>query len=235
MNVTTLIDKIVGKQKQREQSRVNDFRSLIRSIASGQEPDVDQVDRILSENGKSIEDLGRLVELYQCRVALRKQFDEIPRLEAERKDLIEKINKADKELDTAERKHDEVTGPIRGRLEFLARTMDEATRARQLLWDNCPDDKLRVRLNNLEKQCADVSGQVSNLRLKASDLRSWAKTDRNDIARAPTRVRAQELTERAARRDAKAAELEAELAEQLKLFEELEKQIEQTRDSMLEP
>jgi hypothetical protein len=235
MNVTTLLEKIAGKQRLREQARVNDFRTLVKMIATGHEPDVEQVDSILSESGKSIDDLRCLVELYQARVALRKQFDELPRLEAERKDIIEKINKADEALDAAERKHEEVTGPLRGRLEFVGRAMEESTRARQLLWDNCADDKLRSRLIDLESQWADSNGQIAKLRQIVNHLRACAKSDNVEASRSPDSGRVRELTERASSREAKAAEREAELAEQLKRYEDLEKQIQQVRDAMLEP
>jgi len=51
MNLTTLFEKVAGKQKQREQARVNDFRSLVAAIANGQEPDADRVDAVLYDSG----------------------------------------------------------------------------------------------------------------------------------------------------------------------------------------
>jgi hypothetical protein len=67
MSLTSLFEKIAGKQKQRAKARVNDFRALVRSIGTGQEPDADQVERVLSDAGRSLDDLRDAVERYQPR------------------------------------------------------------------------------------------------------------------------------------------------------------------------
>ena len=39
MSLTTLIDKIMGKQQEREKARAADFQSIVEQIAAGKEPD----------------------------------------------------------------------------------------------------------------------------------------------------------------------------------------------------
>jgi hypothetical protein len=82
MSLTSLFEKIAGKQKQREKARVNDFRALVRSIGTGQEPDADQVERVLSDAGRSLDDLRAAVELYQKRFGMRTLVNSLPKLEA---------------------------------------------------------------------------------------------------------------------------------------------------------
>ena len=57
MSLSTLIDSILGKQKKRQEARLTDFRDVVVRIADGHEPDVEHVDAILHDAGKSLDDL----------------------------------------------------------------------------------------------------------------------------------------------------------------------------------
>jgi len=65
MNLTSLVDKIARRHKEREQHRINDYRSLVQAIATGHEPDEDQVDRVRQDAGKSLDDLRGAVDLHR--------------------------------------------------------------------------------------------------------------------------------------------------------------------------
>lgn len=52
MSLSTLFEKIAGRQRQREQTTANDFRSLVRAIVGGEEPDPDHIDRVLAAAGR---------------------------------------------------------------------------------------------------------------------------------------------------------------------------------------
>jgi predicted nucleic acid-binding Zn-ribbon protein len=235
MSLTSLFEKIAGKQKQREQARVNDFRALVRTIATGKEPDADQVERVLSESGKSLDDLRAAVELYQQRFAMRTLVNSLPKLEAERKEVERQLTQADEALEAAERQHSEATAPLHGRLEMLRQAMQEAERSRQQLVETCPDDELRERLADLQRRHTEAHDRSFKLRQVINDCRTWAKSDRAEVAHASSPRKEQELRERAEQREAKAAEREKELTEVLKQLAGLEKQIQAVRDAMLEP
>jgi predicted nucleic acid-binding Zn-ribbon protein len=235
MSLTSLFDSIAGKQKQREKARVNDFRALVRSIGTGQEPDADQVERVLSDAGKSLDDLRAAVELYQKRFAMRTLVNSLPKLEAERKEIELHLSKADAALEAAEQQHADVTAPLHGRLEMLRQAMQDAERSRQQLVETCPDEELRERLADLQRRHAEAHDRSFKLRQAINDCRTWAQSDRAEVAHASSPRKEQELRERAERREAKAAECEKELAEVLKQLAGLEKQIQSVRDAMLEP
>jgi predicted nucleic acid-binding Zn-ribbon protein len=236
MSLTTLFEKIAGKQKQREKARIDDFRALVRSIGTGQEPDADQVERVLSDADKSLDDLRAAVELYQKRFAMRTLVNSMPKIEAERKELERQVTQADETLEAAERKHEETTAPLTGRLEMLRQAMQEAERSRQQLVETCPDEGLRTHLADLQRRHAETHDRSFKLRQTINDCRTWAKSDQAEAAHATSSPRKeQELRERAERREAKAAECEKELAEVLKQLAGLEKQMQAARDAMLEP
>ncbi len=235
MNLTSLFEKITSKQKQREKARVNDFRTLVRTIATGQEPDADQVEQVLSESGKSLDDLRAAVELYQRRFALRTQVNSLPKLEAERKEVERQLCKADEALEAAEQQHADVTAPLHGRLEMLRQAMQDAERSRQQLVETCPDDELRERLGDLQRRHTEAHDRSFKLRQTINDCRTWAKSDRAEAAHTSSPRKEQDLRERAEQREAKAAEYEKELSEVLKQLAGLEKQMQAVRDEMLEP
>ena len=235
MNLTSLFEKIAGKQKQRDKARVNDFRALVRSIGTGQEPDADQVERVLSDAGKSLDDLRAAVELYQKRFAMRTLVNSLPKLEAKRKEVERQLTKADEALEAAEQHHTETTTPLHGRLEMLRQAMQEAERSRQQLVETCPDEELRQRLADLQRRYDEAHDRSFKLRQVINDCRTWAKSDRAEAANTSSSHKEQELRERAEHRDAKAAECEQELAEVLKQLASLEKQMQAARDAMLEP
>jgi len=138
MNLTTLFEKVAGKQKQREQARVNDFRSLVAAIANGQEPDADRVDAVLYDSGQSLDDLRAAVEQLQKRKAMKAQLDTMPNLEAERADLETKIGKATEILNAAEAKYAEMVNPLRWRVEVIKGDLQQMWNLPQQLVETCP-------------------------------------------------------------------------------------------------
>jgi hypothetical protein len=235
MSLTGLFEKITRKQQQRAKARVDDFRALVRAIADSQEPDADQVERVLSDTGKSLDDLRAAVELYQRRFAMRAQVNSVPKLEAERKGVEQQLLKADAALEAAEQQHTETTAPLHGRLEMLRQAMQEAERSRHQLVETCPDEELCERLADLQRRHDEAHDRSFKLRQAINDSRTWAKSDRAEAAHTSSAHKEQELRERAERREAKAIECEKELAEVLKQLAGLEKQMQAVRDAMLEP
>jgi len=118
-----LFEKLAAKQQQREKASIDNFHALVRAIAAGQEPDADQAERILNDSGRSLDDLRAAVELYQKRAAMRAMLDSLPKLEAERREIEQRLAEADAALRAAEQRHAEVAIPLRGRLEQLQQAL----------------------------------------------------------------------------------------------------------------
>ncbi len=54
MNVTQLIEEIAGRQKERQQQKVQSYRDLVKQIAGGKEPNPESVEAALEAAGKMI-------------------------------------------------------------------------------------------------------------------------------------------------------------------------------------
>ena len=235
MSLMNLLEKITGKQKQREKARIDDFPTLVRTIGAGKEPDADQVERVLLSTGKSVEELRAAVELYQRRSVMRTQVNSLPKLESERKEIEQQMTKANAALEEAERQHEETMNPLISQHEIVRHVMQEAELARRQLVETCPYVELNQQLADLHRGHAEANAQATKLRQTISDCRSWATTDRANAPHATTAGGSQDLLNRAARRDAHAAQVEKELAEVMKQVASLEKQIQAVRDEMLVP
>lgn len=235
MSLMSLIEKITGKQKQREKARIDDFRTLVRTIGAGKEPDAEQVERILIITDKSVEDLQAAVELYQQRFALRTQLNSLPKLATERKEIEQQMAKANEALEEAERQHEETMNPLISQHEIVRQAMQEGEQARQQLIQTCPFDELCEKSADLQRRHAQANDQAFKLRQTISDCRAWARTDRANAVHATSAHGSQDLLTRADRRDAHATQCEKELAEVLKQIASLEKEIQAIRDEMLVP
>lgn len=193
------------------------------------------MDRVLSDTGKSLDDFRAAVELYQRRFTMNTQVNALPKLEAERKEVEQKLLKADEALEAAEQQHTETTAPLHGRLEMLRQAMQEAERSRHQLAETCPDEELREHLADLQGRHDEAHDRSFKLRQVINDCRTCAKSDRAEAAHTSSSHKEQELRALAERREAKAAECEKELADVLKLLATLEKQMQAVRAAMLEP
>ena len=80
MNLTTLFEKIADKPKQREESRIEDFRSLVTAIVAGKQPDPERVEAVLAASGQTLDDIRAAVELRHRRIALKATLDTAPKL-----------------------------------------------------------------------------------------------------------------------------------------------------------
>ena len=199
-----LFEKLAAKQQRREKASIDAFRDLVRIIAAGQEPAVDQEERVLSDAGRSLDDLRTAVELYQKRVGMRTPLDSLPKMEAERKEIERRLSEADEALAAAERQHAEVTGPLRGRLEQLQLATREAERCRQQLVETCPDEELRQRLADLQRQHDEAAGRSLELRREIDYHKSWTKFRRAEVAHATTPLQQQQLRLQAGQHEAEA-------------------------------
>jgi chromosome segregation ATPase len=167
MSVTTFFEKMIGLQQQRVQQKQNSYRELVAGIATGEEPSPAEVERLLFETKKSITDLQYDVETYQHRMALKAIMASLPKLDQESAQVQQQIAAADRDLEEAERRHDEITGPLYGRLEEIKAARRDASQARQELYETCEDA-------DLERQLHEVNAEMERLRKSSWDLATQA-------------------------------------------------------------
>jgi hypothetical protein len=85
MNVAQLIEKIAGRQQERQQQKIQSYRDLVKQIvAGGKEPDPASVEATLEAADKSLDDLQKAVKLYEQRMIRKAQVAMMPSLEKER-------------------------------------------------------------------------------------------------------------------------------------------------------
>ena len=234
MNLTTLFDSISHKQKQRLNARVANYRSLVKQVADGKDPDADEVDRVLTDNDKTVDDLRTAVELLLKRRELRRALDQKPKLAKERKQIEQQLEKANQQLELAETRHTEITDPLYVRLEEIRLAKTEADRALQELERTCDDEDLIAGLEAVSEQLKTLHTHRARCEKESRELRSSAESDRQET-RFVTQTRAEDLRERADRRDARAQEMETELPGLRKQISKAEAREKAIREQMLAP
>ncbi len=239
MSLTTLIDKVLGKQREREQARAADFQSIVRQIAAGKEPDADRVDDVLADAGKTLDDLRQAVERLQTRSRLRERIDELPKIAAEREQIEKQIAAADQVLADAERTHDEVTAPLIARMAELREASWTAQSAKAELLRTCLDPGLLDQMEDTESQLKHWRRNAAELRDVINDHRDRARIEQDRAEQAKRIVRGEEQVkehlENAKRHERTVAGCEAQLVRAEKEIAKLERQQETIREQMLVP
>lgn len=152
MSLTNLFAKIAGRHQERQLARKADFKALVKAVAEEQEPDPEDVERILAESNKTLEDLQRAVELYLKRRALKATVDQKPKLEKDREQINKQISQAGEALTAAEKKYKEVTDPLLGQRDYIRDQLLEIDRAKTELERTCDDQDLLNELAKTERQ-----------------------------------------------------------------------------------
>ena len=236
MAIANMIDRIVGKQRERQAA---DFRDVVTQIADGNEPDADLVAQSLRDAGKSLDDLQKAVELLQRRREMRKKWDAVPDLMAEREKLQQQIAKANRELKAAERKHYATVIPIISELDQLKEVTDEGEKAQRELWSTCTDPILLDNMADVQMRLEKRRQEASDLRSQIDNLRDWAKHDRAEAASRKMIIdgdrQAEAHLDRAKEHESKAAEYQAMLTKTNKIVSNLEREESAIREQMLVP
>jgi hypothetical protein len=238
MSIATVIERIVGKQRERQAAG---FRELVVEIADGNEPNADVVSQVLRDADQSHDDLREAVELLQRRREIRKKWDHIPDLMTQRRELERQMAEADRELETAERKHYMTVNPIGAELEQLKEATWEGEKAKQELWDTCTDPMLLGQLADVQLRLAKRREEATDLRRRIDDLRSWAKNERTEAEHQRTIIdgngdaQAKVHITRAKEHERMAAERESMLTSINKTICTLEREESRIRKQMLVP
>ncbi|MEQ1826531.1 MAG: hypothetical protein ABL921_11325 [Pirellula sp.] len=143
MSVTSFFEKIVGLQTEKHKQKILSYRSMVASIATGGEPDPKEVERLLAETGKTVDDLQSDVDRHERRLSLKELVASLPKLGVECSQLQHQIADANKDLEEAERRHSAITHPLETRLRELSSAQTEAERAKQELFETCDGPELR--------------------------------------------------------------------------------------------
>jgi hypothetical protein len=183
MSVTAFFEKLVGLQQQKTQTAIASYRELVTGIATGEEPNPADVERLLSETGKSVDNLRKDVETYQQRMEMKAAVAAVPSLQTERQTLDEQIAAADRALKASEDLHDETTKPLYFRRQQVIAAINEAERARQKLVATCDDPDLLREKEELEAEISKVCQHGLELRECENYLDNHASRERQNAQR----------------------------------------------------
>jgi chromosome segregation ATPase len=183
MSLSNLFEKIAGKQHLRRRQRMAGYREFVAGIAAGQEPDADEVERILADAGKSLDDLRKDVDLDQHRVALKAQVAAIPELEAKRHALDEQIVVADQVLEAAEKQHEETTAPLYAMRQQIQQALSDASRARMELINSCSDGDMQREMAELDTEAARLYQELRKQIDRATYMDEKSRSERQRAER----------------------------------------------------
>jgi hypothetical protein len=218
MSLSTLFDKLAGKQRDRRQRHLDSYRDLVAGVATGEEPDADEVERLLADAGKSLDDLRHDVERYQHRMALKAMVASLPKWEDERRLINEQIAAADQALEAAEKQHDETSDPLFNRRREIDAAISDAQRARVQLIETCDDAEARREASdlNVEHQRLEQEQRAQADRASHLEKRARAEFDQADRMVGLSDAEARREVAERYQKDAEAARREVKRLEKAK-------------------
>jgi hypothetical protein len=179
MSVATFFEKFAGLQKQKAKVTTASYRDLVAGIATGDEPEPAEVERVLAAADKSVDDLRHDVERFEHRSSLKALVASMPKLEAEQQELRRQVTKADDVLADAEQRHNEATAPLYGRLKKIEITLSEAEAAKRELYHTCDDANLRYQHDELDTEHKRLLEQHRNLTDRANFMAEKSRIERD--------------------------------------------------------
>ncbi len=188
MGVAELFQKIAGRQNERRHQRFTNFRDLVASISVGEEPDAETVERTLADAGKSLDDLKHAVELYQRRMALKATVANLPKVEQQRKQIEQQIAAADRQLEAAEARHEEIATPLYATLRELDAARNDASAAERELFLTCDVGTLRDELDDQHRQATALMAENSKLLSQAVFYENKAAAEIEDSKRQTSEI-----------------------------------------------
>jgi len=177
MSITAFVEKFMGLQQQKVQGTVASYRELVAGIATGEEPNPAEVERLLASAGKSVDDLRNDVERYQHRMALKAMVNSLPKLEAERREIDSQIAAADRVPEVAERQHNDTTAPLYASRRELDLAIADASRASAVLMQTCDDADLRREMDELNAEARRLDEQCRKQADRATYMEENARSE----------------------------------------------------------
>jgi hypothetical protein len=135
--MSSFLDRLIGRQRRREQSLDERWRKAVAAIASGKAPPEEQVEALLAEANRTVEDLRAAVERFSRRQAAKDAVERGRLAEAEKQRVHSQLLDAEQAhaaaLDAAAAKFRQVAGPLQERLASLEQLRREGVAAEALL------------------------------------------------------------------------------------------------------
>jgi hypothetical protein len=231
MNLSDLFARIRGKKREFQM----DFHALVRLVAADKAPEPDVIARALQDAGKTVEDLQKAVELLQRRHQWRQAIAQAESLEAERPGIQQQIAAANRELEQANERHDEIVGPLDGKLYRIIQAGRDADEARRQLRDTCTNLELLDAMADVNSERDALVKRRHELDRERDELKRRGQAALEESAYARSEAEAQALHNQGQNQLARAKQYEPELTRLAKKLATLEQREQEISQKMLEP
>ena len=178
MSALSIFEKVTGLQRKREERQDKQYSDIVRSLVMGKEPDPEEVERILLDAGKSVEQLKADVHKGQERMAMHAMANALPKLQKDRKQILKDIDKLDAEFEKLEDQHDDARRPLVHQLKQCDEAIRDAEKAKSQLVETCEDPVLIGEIEHLQSEISQLTDADRDLFSKANFLEDRAETER---------------------------------------------------------
>jgi|694.fasta_scaffold68453_1 chromosome segregation ATPase len=232
MSISSYFEKITGLELQRRNRRLNTYTDIVVAIAKEQPPSPVEVESILDEVGKTVEELRTDVDKHRRRLELKSLLATVPVIDRELAEIDRQLSEEGKRLEQAESRHDEVTTPLCARKKELREKRLEASSASQKLFNTCEDPGLQEQLRQVGGELEELLNKNRELVSQISYLNTTADMERHRASNEATAESRDCRLERAEQLEKQAKSLEQQIKSNEKAQEELAKRLEAIEEQM---
>lgn len=176
MGVSGIFGRLAERLRAKERTRVTDFWSLALALARGEGPGEDEVEQVLLESGKTLQDLEQATELMGRRLAWRQALERQPELARERAGVERQLQAVEDELRRAQERAHALATPLRARLAAITAAESEAAGARAQLVRTCPYPDLLARREEIGPRVLQAQAHAVALREEVERLEAQKET-----------------------------------------------------------
>ncbi len=235
MNLTSLLESITNRQRQRRITKWSDYRRLVASICDGKEPDADKIATVLADNERTLDELRHDAELLARRRKLRDEYDAIAPLESEATKVGKQIEGAEKTFEAMTAKHEEEMSPLYIRRNEINAIRKRATQARMELRNTCEDRELVAEYDAVVEELSAADHTRASLGEEMDKRESWMRQDQEKAKATPFRQEADRYTSQAEEHEAILANLQAKFEPADDAVNAIQERLSEIEDRLLEP
>lgn len=133
----------------REAARAEAFADLVAKLAAGKKVAVDDVERIVSDAGRTNAELLKAVEVAQGRAARRAEREKLPEIAARMVEIDATVEQANAELLAAQETHAAIVAPLQAERRRVAERHYDLEKLDDVLAVECPDRELVARFDKV--------------------------------------------------------------------------------------
>ena len=215
-----LIETLTERNADRNTEAADEFDKLAASIAEGDEPEVEYAESILRAADRSPGELSAEVDRLKGRQHLRAQFAGGAQAEADQREAVAAIERAEQVLAAAREEFRRTVAPLDADLEDARRRVRDADQARRSLIETAPE-KLRDELASVRADIAQTQSAVGRLSHRQQEAERDVQQHtarassirRHDMLRDPNNREAHEADSARERCDRIVAECVAQIAD----------------------